>query len=202
MFSKRDAVAERRRWPDATLLAAAALCIVLALPGDAARELARYDRSDIAAGEYWRFLSAHFVHLGWGHMWLNVAALLILGVLFADVLRARDWLASGLASIAAIDLGLVWLEPGVEWYVGLSGALHGLMAAGALGLIGRGEALGIVLALGLCGKLGYEQAFGPLPFTAETSGGPVLVAAHLYGAVGGFVAAAVARYVLPRRSRL
>jgi rhomboid family GlyGly-CTERM serine protease len=178
------------------------LCVTLAVPGDSARELARYDRGDVLAGEYWRLLSGHFVHLGWGHTWLNVAALLIVGMLFSDVLRTRDWLASVCASILAIDIGLLWLEPDVEWYVGLSGALHGLVAAGALHLVARRERLGLVLVLGLCAKLVYEQAFGALPLTAATSGGPVLVVAHLYGAIGGACAAALALYLRRRGSRL
>ena len=90
----------------------------------------------------------------------------------------------------------------MAWYVGLSGVLHGLVAAGALALLLRREALGAVLALGLCAKLGYEQLAGPVPFTAESVGGPVVVAAHLYGAAGGFLAEALTRVVRRRGSRV
>jgi rhomboid family GlyGly-CTERM serine protease len=104
--------------------------------------------------------------------------------------------------MATIDLGLYFLDPRIDWYVGLSGVLHGLMAAGALLLLLRGETLGALLAIGLCGKLIYEQAFGALPFTARSTGGAVIVAAHLYGAAGGFVAAGASHYFGAYRSRL
>jgi rhomboid family GlyGly-CTERM serine protease len=202
VFSEPLTVAKRRLWPPGGVLALAALCALLAFAGEAGRQFARYERTGIEAGEYWRLLLGHTVHLGFGHLWPNVLALLILGVLFGDVLRQRDWAVVGLASATAIDVGLYLLDPGVEWYVGLSGVLHGFMAAGALALMLRGETLGALLALGLCGKLVYEHAFGPLPFTARSTGGPVIVAAHLYGAAGGFVAAAATRYFGSRGSRL
>ncbi|HEV2322134.1 MAG TPA: hypothetical protein VGT42_07200, partial [Gammaproteobacteria bacterium] len=70
-------------------------------------------------------------------------------------------------------------------YVGISGALDTLWAAGALALIRRRDRFGWVLAVFLLLKLGYEQLFGALPFSTATSGGPVIVDAHLYGAFAG-----------------
>jgi hypothetical protein len=71
--------------------------------------------------------------------------------------------------------------------------LHSFAALGSLRLVGARPALGTALAFGLGAKLLYEQRFGPLPFTADAAGGPVIVAAHLYGAAGGvLVGAAVA----------
>lgn len=176
------------KWRPLPVWALAVLCVALGLGGDAARELGRYDRAAVLAGEYWRLVTGHLVHLGWSHLWLNVAALIVLGSLFGDTLRRRDWVASGLAAAAAIDVGLFLLEPTIGWYVGLSGVLHGFMAAGAARLVIQGDVFGTVLALGLVGKLVYEQVAGPLPFTASSTGGPVVVAAHLFGAIGGVVA--------------
>lgn len=202
MFSASPTVAKKRLRPPVPVLLLAAVCTLVGFTGEAGRQLGRYERIGLEAGEYWRLASAHLVHLGWGHLWPNVLALLILGALFEDVLRRRDWIVVGLASAATIDAGLYVLEPGVAWYVGLSGVLHGYMVAGALLLMLRGETLGAVLAIGVCGKLVYEQAFGPLPFTARSTGGPVIVAAHLYGSAGGFVAALASHFSGSRRSRL
>lgn len=202
VFSEASTVAKKRLRPPGMVLGLAAICTLLAFAGDAGRELGRYERAGLEAGEYWRLLSGHLVHLGWGHLWPNVLALLILGLLFDDVQRRRDWIAVGLSSALTIDAGLYLLDPAVSWYVGLSGVLHGFMAAGALALMLRGESLGALLAIGLCGKLVYEQMFGALPFTARSTGGPVITAAHLYGAAGGFVAALVRHYLGSRRSRL
>jgi rhomboid family GlyGly-CTERM serine protease len=177
------------------------VCLLLALGGEELRELGRYERVAIENGEYWRLVSGHLVHLGWGHLWPNLVALLIVGLLFEDVFRNADWWRSSAVSAAAIDLGLYVLDPNVLWYVGLSGVLHGFVAAGALALLVRRQMLGAVIALGLIGKLVFEQIAGPVPFTAESVGGPVVVAAHLYGSAGGFLSEAVVQ-AARRRSRV
>jgi rhomboid family GlyGly-CTERM serine protease len=188
----------REHWAVLVLLA---LCLLLAAGGEDLRDLGRYERAAIESGEYWRLVSGHLVHLGLGHLWPNVAALAIVALLFEDVFGNADWWRVSAASAAAIDLGLYLFDPTVLWYVGLSGVLHGVVAAGALALVSRRQALGAVLALGLGAKLTFEQIVGPVPFTAESVGGPVVVAAHLYGTVGGLLAEAVAQAVR-RRSRV
>lgn len=183
------------------VVALLAVCALLAAGGDEVRELARYERNAIEGGEYWRLLSGHLVHLGLGHLWPNLAALAIIGLLFEDVFRSADWLRIGAASAAAIDLGLYVLEPNVEWYVGLSGVLHGYVAAGAIALLARREKLGAVLAIAVAAKLIFEQVAGPVPFTAASVGGPVVVAAHLYGVVGASLVQGAVE-VARRRSRV
>jgi rhomboid family GlyGly-CTERM serine protease len=177
-------------------------CLVLAFGGDEWRELGRYDRDALAAGEYWRLVSGHLVHLGWGHLWPNLAALAVIGLLFEGTLRSVDWLITALVAAGAIDAGLFFFEPGVRWYVGLSGVLHGFVVAGAFELLLRRQALGAILAAAVAAKIVFEQAVGPVPFTAASVGGPVIVAAHLYGAAGGLLAAVAARFVRRRRSRV
>lgn len=189
----------RNSWPAAALLV---VCVLLAAGGDEVRELGRYERTAIANGEYWRLVSGQLVHLGFGHLWPNLAALAIIGVLFDDVFRPRDWWRAAAASAAAINLGLYAFEPDVLWYVGISGVLHGFVAAGAFALVLQRQAIGAVLAAGLVAKLSFEQLVGPVPFTAESVGGPVVVAAHLYGALGALLAEAAAQVVRRRASRV
>jgi hypothetical protein len=77
----------------------------------------------------------------------------------------------------------VLLEPQLEWYVGLSGVLHGALAAGAIGWWRHeSRALALALTVVLVGKLAWEQWHGALPLSGDM---PVVVDAHLYGAVGG-----------------
>lgn len=145
----------------------------------------RYERAAIAGGEWWRLLTAHLVHLDSWHAILNAAAFAVLWLLFKREYTLRQWLLIVIASIAAIDVGLWMLDPQVEWYVGASGALHGIAAAGAISRMRQGRREGWVLAALLIVKLGYEQIRGALPFT---QGMPVIVDAHLYGAIGGVLA--------------
>jgi rhomboid family GlyGly-CTERM serine protease len=173
------------RWGLA-LLAACALLVMPELGGDRARELLRYERSAIAAGEWWRLVTAHFVHLGLEHAVLNALGLVLMWALFARDYSARAWLAILGMSIAAIDLGL-WISGStLGWYVGSSGVLHGVLAAGTLAHLRRRDLDGWILAVFLVAKLSYEQISGSLPFTDQA---PVVVDAHLYGAAGGLLAA-------------
>jgi rhomboid family GlyGly-CTERM serine protease len=194
-------VSVRRLRESWVIVALLAVCLLFAAGGDSVRELGRWERDAIETGEYWRLVSGHLVHLGLGHLWPNLAALAIIGLLFEGVFRNWDWVRIGAASVAAIDLGLYVLDPDVQWYVGLSGVLHGYVAAGALALIMRREKVGVVLAVGVGAKLIFEQVVGPVPFTAASVGGPVVVAAHLYGVVGALLAEAVVE-VVRRRSRV
>ena len=87
--------------------------------------------------------------------------------------------------MASIDTGFWLLDPSLQWYVGASGLLHGVMAAGTLQLLRLRDRLAWpTLALFLA-KLTWEQLQGPLPLE---SNGPVVVNAHLYGAAGGLAA--------------
>lgn len=160
---------------------------VLAIGGEAWTLWCRYEREAIEAGQLWRLVSGHLVHLGMGHLALNVAALIMIRLLVDDALSAVDWLGSALAAALAIDAGLYFFAEQIVWYVGLSGVLHGLLAAGGLAMLRPYPALGGLLLAGLVAKLLWEQTAGPLPFSETTSGGPVVVAAHLYGAAGGAV---------------
>jgi rhomboid family GlyGly-CTERM serine protease len=181
-------------------LVIAVLCIALTLGGDSARELFRYDRVALADLELWRLASAHLVHLSVGHTALNVIALAIIAVLFDSVLDSIDWIVAACLSALAIDLGLFAASPEVAWYVGLSGALHGIMVAGALTLAVARSRFGAIMLLLVIGKIAWEHFAGPVPFSELTSGGPVVTDAHLYGAVGGAVAGA-ALYLI-RGSRI
>jgi rhomboid family GlyGly-CTERM serine protease len=176
-----------RRW--SVVLLIAACCVALALGGEPARAWARYDRIGLENGELWRLLTGHLVHLGFGHLWPNLLALVVIGSLFEDVLSPLEWLAAAIGAALAIDLGLFALDSEVDWYVGLSGVLHGFVACGALLMLRQRQLIGGALAIGLGAKLAWEHWAGPVPFTAASVGGPVIVAAHLYGASAGALAA-------------
>ncbi len=99
--------------------------------GDSVSALLRYDRSAIAAGGWWRLLTAHIVHLDLHHLILNELGLVLMWSLFAQDYDAVEWCAIVMSGALAISSGLWWLSPRVGWYVGASGVLHAVMAAGA-----------------------------------------------------------------------
>ncbi len=176
-------------WLVPAILALAALGLLLT--GDSGRVALRFERTGIAAGQAWRLLTGHLVHLGFSHALLNVAGLVLVWFLVGRAFNWKQWLWVMAGSVAAIDLGLWFGTPMLEWYVGLSGLLHGMLAAGiATGLAARsGESA--ILAAVVAGKLAWEQFMGPLPGSEASSGGAVIVDAHLYGVIGGVLVAAV-----------
>jgi len=166
------------------LLAALALLLACAAGGEPWLRALRYERAAITQGEWWRLLSAHLVHLGVRHLLLDAAALILLWTLFARQLGARAWLLVAAGAIAAIDAGLWWLAPAVQWYAGISGLLHGLWAAGAVASARRRELSGWLLLLALAAKLLREYQLGVSVVVAAF---PVVVEAHRYGAFGALV---------------
>ena len=166
-----------------------AACAVLALPefgGDPVREALRYDRAGLAQGEWWRFVTGHFVHLDADHTLVNIFGLVLMWALFARDYSPLRWAAIYLAAMLAISAGLWLLRPDISWYVGASGALHGVMAAGTLAHLRRRDLDAWILAAFLVAKLAYEQFAGAMPFQ---DAGTTVVAAHLFGAIGALVVA-------------
>jgi len=151
--------------------------------GDSGRELLRYDRAAIAGGGWWRLLTAHIVHLDAHHLILNALGLVLMWSLFAADYDVIEWSIIVLAGALAISSGLWWLSPRVAWYVGASGVLHSVVAAGtAKHLAARVWDRWILLVV-LSAKLAYEQLGGREPPL-------VVVDAHLYGAICGFAVGA------------
>lgn len=172
-------------WPLGLLAVAAA---ILSLAGGAASPALRYERAGVLGGEWWRLLSGHLVHLGVAHLLLNLSGLVLIGWIFGPGLRAAQWLWVLAGSWTAMTIGFLLFEPQLAWYVGLSGALHGLLLGAATLDRGFERHLRILLIAGVMAKLAWEQWAGALPFTAEAAGGPVVVDAHLYGGLGGLLA--------------
>ncbi|MDJ0748657.1 MAG: rhombosortase [Woeseiaceae bacterium] len=158
------------------------------------REVLAYDRGAIGDGQVWRLLTGHFVHLGWAHLMLNLAGVALVIWLVGSVFTSLRWIWVALISVSTIDAGLWIFNPRLDWYVGLSGMLHGLLAAGLLPRLLRRDRESIVLGALVLAKLGWEQFGGPLPGSESTSGGAVIVDAHLYGVIGGLVAGALLRH--------
>jgi rhomboid family GlyGly-CTERM serine protease len=163
------------------------LSTLIALLGNSVAHTLRYERDAIRDGEWWRLITGNLVHLGWPHLLLNLAGLLLVWLLFHRSLSIRNWIIVTLSSAVAVTGGLLLLDPHLEWYVGLSGVLHGLFAAGVLGSLLAGNRAEWLLLMLFIAKLAWEQWVGAMPGTAGLAGGTVIVDAHLYGATGGAI---------------
>lgn len=146
------------------------------------RDALRYERSLVLDGEAWRLLTAHLVHLDLRHALLNAVGATLMWALFARDFRPRHWLWIVLGTALVIDAGFLFATPQLRWYVGASGVLHGVMAAGTLAQLRQRDPVSILLLLFLLAKLAWEQLVGALPFEDSAK---VVVDAHAYGALGG-----------------
>ena len=163
-----------RRKPLVTWALLAAIAIIWAAvelgggSGDSATLIAfgALEAGAIAAGDYWRLLTATFLHSGALHLGLNCVGLFILGTqaekVYGHVRFSAIYLLSGLgASALSYALNLSRLENSVG--VGASGAVFGLLGALAafflvnrdkLGKMGRNSLTSILILAGINLALG------------------------------------------------
>ncbi|MEZ5499650.1 MAG: rhombosortase [Steroidobacteraceae bacterium] len=168
-----------------TLATLLALLLTMAAMPAAWQELLSYTRTDLAAGQLWRLLTAHLVHVNPRHALANCAGLALLWALFARGMRPLAWSFVVFACMMAIDAGLWLQQTQLEWYRGASGVLHGVLVAGAVAHLRRERTLALLSLALLCAKLAYEHSGGQLPTVGDL---PVASAAHIYGAFGGLTA--------------
>jgi rhomboid family GlyGly-CTERM serine protease len=146
-------------------------------------DLLQFHRVSISQGEWWRLITAHLVHLGWGHLIMNLIGLWLIWHLFYTETSAFWCVRLFLLLAAGISAGLWFYTPDLIWYRGLSGVLHGLLCWALLSRLKADPLLSTALLLGVVAKIGWEQWQGPMPGSESLASGRVVVASHLYGAV-------------------
>ncbi len=162
-------------------------------------ERLRFDRELLEQGDLLLLFSSQLVHLNWPHWALNMAGLGMIALLFGRYATSYYWGWVTVVSALAVGLGLWTLNPELRWYVGLSGALHGLMMAGILLEMRVNRFAGGFLLLLIVAKLVWEQLGGAMPGSERLIEGRVVVDSHLYGAIGGALAAGIHLLVARRK---
>lgn len=165
------------------------LCIALHLAGFA--DLLRFDRHAIETGKPWLLLTGNFVHLGTSHLMMNMLGFVLVVTLVWEHFSWIEWVLVTLFSSLVVCVGLYFFDPDINFYVGFSGTLHGVIVAGCLADMRHyPKSAALLLAL-VAAKLIWEQFAGPLPGSEDVAGGSVVVNSHLYGAIGGALIGAV-----------
>lgn len=145
-------------------------------------------RSQVAQGEAWRIISCHFVHFGWAHSLMNIAAFLIFATALATAFSTTRFIALILFCCLMVGMGVYYFNPEYETYAGLSGVIHGFFVAGFMANKRHSMWVNALLIGGLFGKIWMEQQ-PHYQATDLQSLLPVAVAydAHLYGALAGLI---------------
>ena len=156
-------------------------------------ELLRYQQSWYVENEWWRALTAHWVHVGWVHLLLNAAGFAIAIGIARPNWQIRLWFAYLLSIAIFISLMFSWLNPELGWYVGFSGVLFGVYIVASVQLF-KSEPVVAVLLFGIvAGKVVLEQFSNFDVGSSDLIGAPVIVDAHLYGLIGGLLIALVSQ---------
>ena len=147
-------------------------------------------RFGVAEGEYWRILTAGFLHAGFLHLLFNMFALYVLGGMLEPAVGRLRFGVIYFVSLLAGSFGALLLQPdGLT--VGASGAVFGMMGAAVIVMRNRGinpmeSGLGLWIGLNLL-----------ITFTIPG----ISIGGHIGGLVGGGVAALL-MYELPDRVRI
>ena len=163
--------------------------VLIELIGTNSKSVLRFEHEFLVNNTYWQLITGHLVHLGLNHLLLNLVGFVLIWWLFLKTLPWHSWLVLFITSCLGVSLGLYWFNPNLSWYVGLSGILHGFFIYGICLNIALGYRYEWLLLVAISGKLAWEQYVGPMPGSAEAAGGPVIVDAHLYGALTGLIIA-------------
>ena len=107
----------------------------------------------VAAGDWWRIVSAGFLHAGVLHLAFNMYFLYFLGTMFEPAIGKLRFGTIYFVSLVGGSFGALLLSPDAVT-VGASGAVFGLMGAGILAMRARGidpmqSGLGVALLLNL-----------------------------------------------------
>lgn len=160
----------------------------------------RYERSAVVEDhEWWRLITGQWLHVDWRHGVVNLAAWLLLCLLLMPGLGPGRVALALVGGVAGTATGLP-LHAGLEWYVGLSGALHGVLAGAMLANWRRMPRLATLVLAVLAVKLLTEQVLDDGLTGTLATGARVVTEAHVWGAMGGLLVGA-AMVFFPRRAR-
>ena len=134
----------------------------------------------VADGDYWRVVTAGFLHAGFFHLLFNMFSLWILGTLLEPAIGQLRFALIFFVSVLAGSFGALVVDPN-SLTVGASGGIFGLMGAAVIVMRNRGinpmeSGLGIWIGLNLL-------------ITFTVSG--ISIGGHIGGLVGGTLAALV-----------
>ena len=126
--------------------------------------------------EYWRLLTAGFLHDGLLHIFINMISLWFVGSVLEPAIGRVNFLAVYFVSLLAGSFGALWFQPQIPT-VGASGAIFGIF--GALIVVARARGIPIWQS-----GLGFVLVFNLL-FSLSVRG--ISVGDHLGGLVGGII---------------
>ncbi len=143
----------------------------------------------ILSGEYWRTLSAFFVHSNVTHAGMNVAGLILITWHWRHCLTLKSYTFTLLISALTVNIGYAVLTPVTTEYFGFSALLYALITSNCLLSI-RQEKWASIAILAAVSIAVLQPAFvdGAGQASHALIGVRVATESHLYGWLGGLIA--------------
>ena len=162
------------------------IIILFSVFGASMEPLLEFNRVKIFEGEYWRLFTCNFVHYGFAHLAMNLAAFLLVSFSLLREVSLKLYVPLFITAAMAVGVGTLLWNPELFFYRGLSGVLHGLIVAGLLLNSFRNRWLSFLFVGLVFAKIAHEHQadFQENQLQALL---PVAVAvdSHLYGALAG-----------------
>jgi len=134
------------------------------------------DPFGLGTHEYWRLVTAGFLHDGLFHILINMVSLWFVGSALEPAIGRVNFLAVYFVSLLAGSFGALWFQPQIPT-LGASGAIFGIF--GALIIVARARGIPIWRS-----GLGYVLVFNLL-FSLSVRG--ISIGDHLGGLVAGLI---------------
>jgi len=147
--------------------------------------------------EYYRLFSGHFIHLNWTHASLNILGFCIVVLLWGVQFSQLKWLVYTFSLSLAISFGLYVLYPNIDYYLGLSGVLHGLVLIALIKNLSNSRVVYPVLIFLLVLKVLFEMMGFELNTSTEI-GARVVVEAHFLGLISAMLLVVFELYLLKK----
>ena len=145
-------------------------------------------RTSVENGELWRLFTGNFVHFGWPHTLMNLAAFLLCALALLNSFPIRQLLGLVLFCCLSVSLGVYYFNPEYGTYAGLSGAIHGFIVAGLMRNKRHPNWLNAIFIALVFAKIIYEHQPNYQATQLQTlMPVPVAYDAHMYGAIAGLL---------------
>lgn len=163
-----------------------ATIVLLALAEPISSQWLMFDRDAINEGQIWRLFSAHFVHLSPAHLLGNSLGVVLLAYIAGRSLNNLIGILLLVWCLLVVGIGLYGYAGYLEYYVGLSGVLHGLLLVAPFVSTFYSRRIAVCFLLVIVSKVAWEQSsFYDDMSMVGVIGGRVEANAHLLGVIAG-----------------
>lgn len=150
-------------------------------------EQLQYQQTWLTKSEFWRLLTAHWIHGSWAHWLFNLLALLAFFILLGSCITYREFIINVFFGALVVSLGLYFFTD-YDYYLGFSAVLYGVFIYAAANAVKQGQRwFGLAIILYITGKILLDSINGSNQWTETVIGLPVMTESHLLGLLAGYI---------------